>query len=189
MKSILLNLLWIILGVMALIVIVFLLRVFFKRLHCRFSIRRHCRKHGLTFRAAHPLWWLGSRYLKGCDFIIEGNNEVLAVKLFGCFWPLKSLILREYGEYCFRAHANLFKFILDVFDGYPHPLPEYRFPEPGSKPQRNMLLICPAPLDMHLQPSSGVEEVTGPGDVLRGMELASLPHLLRIAENTNRVSR
>jgi len=168
--------------VIALIVGCMCIRLFFKRVRCLFAIRRLCRKQGLTFRAGHPLWWLGSRYLKGCDFAIEGEKEIIAVKFFGCFWPLKTLIFREWGEYFFRAHSTFLKPLLDVFDGYPHTLPAYRFPEAGGKPQRSMLLINPYPLDVRLQPSSGVEDVTGPGDMLRGMELANLPHLLRIAE-------
>lgn len=158
------------------------LRCFFKRLKLWFSIRLLCRKTGLTLRA-RPLWFLGSRYFKGVDFTLEGAETIFAVKLFGCLWPLKTLILQEHGEYFFRAHSAFLKPFLDVFDGYRHAVPAYRFPESGTKAQRNILLINPSPLDMLQQPSSGPERVTGSGDMFRGMELASLPHLLRIAEN------
>ena len=176
------GLIYFVLIVLALIVGVMGFRLFFKRVRCLVSIRRLCRKKGLIFRACHPLWFLGSRYWKGCDCLIEGAEEIIAVKCFGCFWPLKKLVFREHGEYFFRAHSTFLKPLLEIFDGYPHALPAYRFPAPGEKRQRNMLLINPSPLDMCLQPSSGVERVTGAGDLLRGMELASLPHLLRIAD-------
>lgn len=158
------------------------LRCFFKRLKLWFSIRLLCRKTGLTLRA-RPLWFLGSRYFKDLDFTLEGAETIFAVKLFGCLWPLKTLILQAFGAYHFRAHSAFLKPFLDVFDGYCHMLPAYRFPEPGAKTQRNILLILPSPLEILLQPSSGPERVTGSGDMFRGMELASLPHLLRIAEN------
>ena len=110
--------------IIGLIILWALVRCFFKRLRCCMSIHLLCRRHGLTLRA-RPLWWLGSRYLRGIDCLIEGKDTVFAVKLFGCLWPLKSLILRERGEYFFRAHSAFLTAVLDVWDGYPHTLPDY----------------------------------------------------------------
>lgn len=180
------GLIYFVLIVIALIIAFACVRVFFKRVKCMFSIRSLCRKHGLTFRAGHPAWFLGSRYLKGCDFLIEGADAVFAVKLFGCFWPLKILIFRERGEYFFRARSAFLAPILEVFDGYPHVLPEYHFPEADGKEVRRVLLVNPMPLEIRFQPSSGLESISGTGDLLRGMEIASLSHLLRIAENCAR---
>lgn len=182
------GLIYFVLAVIGLIIIWASMRCLFKRLKCWLSIRRLCRRTGLRLHA-RPLWFLGSRYWKGIDFTLEGPDTVFSVKLFGCFWPLKTLVLQGRGEYFFRAHAAFLMHILDVFDGYPHTFPEYRFPEPGVKQQRNILLINPSPLDMLLQPSNGPECITGAGDMYRGMEIASLPHLLRIAENAARDGR
>lgn len=156
-------------------------RCFFKRLRCMLSIRRACRKGGLTLHA-RPLWWLGSRYLKNIDCLIEGAETIFAVKLFGCLWPLKSLILREHGEYIFRAHSAFLTAVLDIYDGYPHMLPAYRFPEGQGKEVRRMLLVCPMPLEILMQPSNGQEHISGTGDTIRGIEIANLSHLLRVME-------
>lgn len=177
------GLIYFVLIVIALILALTCLRSFFKRLRCRFSIRRLCRKHGLIFRAGHPAWFLGSRYLRGCDFTLEAADTLFAVKFFGCFWPLKALIFRERGEYFFRARSAFLAPLLDVFDGYPHALPEYRFPGAEGKEVRRILLVNPMPIEIRFQPSSGLESVSGTGDMLRGMEIASLSHLIRIAEN------
>ena len=168
--------------IIALIIACAVIRCFFKRLRCCLSIRRMCRRHGFTLQA-RPLWWLGSRYLRGIDCLIETPDTRFAVKLFGCLWPLKSLILRERGEYFFRAHSAFLKPLLDVIDGYPHTLPAYRIPEKADKEIRPILLINPMPLEILLQPSNGPERISGTGDMVYGMEIANLSHLLRVAEN------
>nr|MBR4279823.1 hypothetical protein [Clostridia bacterium] len=177
-------LIYTVLTILALIILWALVRCFFKRLLCGLSIRRTCRRAGLTLHAK-PLWWLGSRYLMRIDCLIEGRDAVFAVKLFGCLWPLKSLILRERGEYFFRAHSSFLAPLLDIIDGYPHTLPDYRIPE-ADKEVRPMLLINPMPLEILLQPSSGLERISGPGDQVFGMEIANLSHLLRVAENAGK---
>ena len=121
-------LIYFVLTAIGLIILWALVRCFFKRLRCCMRIRRMCRKSGLTLHVK-PFWWLGSRYLKGIDCLIEDKDTVFAVKLFGCLWPLKSLILRERGEYFFRAHSAFLTAILDGWDGDPHTLPAYRIPE------------------------------------------------------------
>lgn len=181
----LVNLIYALLIIIGLIIAWAYVRCFFKRLTCLVKIRRACRKHGLTMTVKHPFWFLGSRYARRCDLIIRGARDTFAVKLFGCLWPLKTLILRAYGEYIFRAHAAFLTAILDVYDGYPHPLPAYRTPAGTADNAFRLLLINPMPLAIHLQPSNGQEEVSGTGDVICGMEIANLSHLLRLLENAN----
>jgi hypothetical protein len=175
-------LIYFVLIIIGLIILWAFIRCFFKRLSCWFAVRRVCRKFGFTLQA-RPFWFLGSRYLKGIDFVIEAPTCTFAVKLFGCLWPLKSLILRERGEYFFRAHSAFLTAVLDVWDGYPHTLPAYRIPQETGKEVRPILLINPMPLEILLQPSSGLEHISGPGDKVFGLEIANLSHLLRIAEN------
>lgn len=177
------GLIYFVLIVIGLIIAWAYVRCLFKRLSCLVKIRRACRKYGLILTAKHPFWFLGSRYARRCDLIIRGPRETFAVKLFGCLWPLKTLILREYGEYIFRAHAAFLTAILDVFDGYPHPLPDYRVPDGKAEGIRRILLINPMPLAIHLQPNNGQETISGTGDHICGMEIANLSHLLRLMEN------
>ncbi len=163
-------------------------RCFFKRLACLMKLRRACREYGLTLTAKHPLWFLGSRYARRCDLIIQGPRETFGVKLFGCLWPLKILILREYGEYAFRGFSTYLKFIINFIDSWPHPLPEYHFALkranlPEDAPIRRILLVNPMPMAIHLQPNNGQEEISGIGDHICGMEIANLSHLLRLMEN------
>ena len=175
-------LIYFVLAVIGLLIAWAYVRCFFKRLRCYFSIRRLCRRCGFALKTP-PLWFLGSRYSRRCDCVIETPKTIFAVKLFGCLWPLKSLILRERGEYFFRAHAAFLMAILDVLDSYPHTVPEYRFPQAEGKEVRPILLINPMPLEILLQPSSGLERISGPGDQVYGMEVANLSHLIRIVEN------
>lgn len=180
------GLLILVLSIIALIIAWAYLRLIFKRLQVFFTLRRLCRGCGCTLQGTHPLWFLGSRYLKGCDCLIRTPRDAFAVKLFGCLWPLKSLILREYGEYIFRAHAAFLTAVLDVYDGYPHALTACRVPESAGDAVRRVLLINPLPLEILLQPSNGQEHVSGPGDFIQGMEIANLSHLVRIVENACR---
>lgn len=175
-------LIYFVLCIIGLLILWALVRCFFKRLRCAMRIRRLCRRNGLTLHA-RPLWWLGSRYLKRVDCLIEGRDILFAVKLFGCLWPLKSLILCEHGTYFFRAHSAFLTAVLDIYDGYPHTLPAYSIPAHADKEVRPVLLINPMPLETLLQPASGPERISGPGDRVFGLEIANLSHLLRIAEN------
>ena len=164
------------------------MRCFFKRLSCLVKISSVCRRYGLTLSVKHPLWFLGSRYARRCDLIIQGAQEAFGVKLFGCLWPLKILILREYGEYVFRGFSTYLKFIINFIDSWPHPLPQYKFALrranlPEDTPLRPILLVNPMPMAIHLQPNNGQEEISGTGDHICGMEIASLSHLLRLLEN------
>lgn len=181
-------LIYFVLLVIALIILWAYVRCFFKRVKCLISIRRMCRKNGFRLSVKHPLWFLGSRYARRCDCIIQTPGEVFGVKLFGCLWPLKQLILRAYGEYVFRGFSKFLGFILNFIDSWPHPLPAYRFSLPRARlpegtPVRRILLVNPMPMDILMQPNNGQEEISGTGDMICGMEIASLSHLLRIVEN------
>ena len=78
-------------------------------------------------------------------------------------------------------------FLFDAFDGTFRRLPEYDFSPgealAGGRTRRDILLLCPISMEVRFQPHSGREFVTGPGDNLFGMELASLSHLMRIVKN------
>ena len=119
--------------------------------------------------------------------MIETPQAVFAIKLFGVLHSARVLILRETGEYFFRRYASILMFIFDAFDGTFRRLPEYDFTAgeevARGRVRRDMLLLSPIPMEVRFQPHSGQESVTGPGDDLFGMELASMSHLVRLLEN------
>ena len=163
------------------------LRCLFKRLGCLLRLTRLCRRHGFTLQGTHPLWFLGSRRFRRCDCVIETPQTVFAIKLFGVLHSARVLVFRETGEYFFRRYASILMFLFDAFDGVFRRLPEYDF-TPGaevarSRIRRDILLLSPIPMELRFQPHSGQESVTGPGDDLFGMELASMSHLVRLLEN------
>ena len=154
--------LWLLVILGLFVIVLPAVRCVFKRLSCAARLSSLCRKHGLTLHGAHPLWFLGTRFSR-------------------------VLVFRETGEYFFRRYSNILMIIFDAFDGAFRPLPEYDFSRAerfaAGKPRRDVLLLCPIPMEIRIQPHSGQETVTGPGDTLFGMELASLSHLLRVVEN------
>lgn len=166
------------------------LRCLFKRIGCAMKLQRLCRRTGASLQGTHALWFLGSRRSKGCDCIISTPGQVFAIKLFGVMRSGRILVFRETGEYFFRRNAAILHFIFNAFDGAFRRLPEYDFSEgeviAGGRTRRDVLLLNPIPMEVRFQPHSGQESVTGPGDDLFGMELASLSHLVRIVENAVR---
>ena len=163
-------------------------RCFCKRLSMLLRLRALCRKKGHELRGTHPFWFLGSRYGKRCDCFILTPSGVFGIKLFGVLRGLKALIFGGYGLFFFRPLNSFPLFQLDFFDTGHHRMPEYDFarglnPEWRSQPVKPILLINPIPAEIRLQPASGPESISGPGDVVDGMELASLSHLLRLLEN------
>lgn len=163
------------------------IRFVFKRMNCARKLKKLCLKLGYPLHRMHSFCFFGSRRAKRCDFVIETPSQVFAVKLFGVLHTSRVLVFRETGEYFFRRYSSILLFIFDVFDGAFRRMPEYDFSRgeaiANGKPRRDILLLSPIPMEVRIQPHSGQESVTGPGDVLFDMELASLSHLLRILEN------
>ena len=163
------------------------IRLLFKRISCARKLRRLCRRRGFTLQGTHALWFLGSRRRKGCDFVLGTPSQVFAVKLFGMLRSARVLVFRETGEYFFRRYSSILLFIFDIFDGAFRRLPEYDFSRgeeaANGRTRRDVLLLNPIPMEIRLQPHNGKEAVTGPGDTLFGMELASISHLMRIVDS------
>ena len=179
--------LWILAVLAVILYVIPAIRCFFKRVSCAMKLRRLCRRLGFTLQGLHPFWFLGSRSCKGCDVAIETPTQVFAIKLFGVMHSSRVLVFRETGEYFFRRYASILMFIFNAFDGAFRRLPEYDFSRgealAAGRPRRDVLLLNPIPMEVRVQPHSGQEFVTGPGDELFGMDLASLSHLMRIVEN------
>lgn len=184
------TVLWILAICAILFYVIPAVRCVFKRLSCAGKLKRLCRRTGATLQGTHPMWFLGSRNRRKCDCIIETPAQVFAIKLFGVMHGGRVLVLRETGEYFFRRYASILLFIFNVFDGSFRRLPEYDFSSgeqvAAGRIRRDILLLNPIPMEVRIQPHSGQESVTGPGDEIFGMELASLSHLVRIVENAVR---
>ncbi len=179
------------------ILIVFLyvipaIRCLFTRIGCAMKLRRLCRRLGFTLQGMHALWFLGSRSRKQCDVVIGTPSQVFAIKLFGVMHGGRVLVFRETGGYFFRRYASILLFIFNAFDGAFRRLPEYDFSKgeefAAGRARRDILLLNPIPMEVRFQPHNGQEFVTGPGDDIFGMELASLSHLVRIVENVARAA-
>ena len=178
-------------GIVAVIALFPYIRCFFKRLKCVYKIKRLCRNKNYKIHATHPLWFLGSKHTKKCDFYIETANEVFAVKMFGMPRRLSILILKENGEYFIRSFIALISYgggIRFPINGKPKPMPAYNFrhkyrDEWEIKTPRRVLLVNPASMEFKRQPHHGGEVTVGAGEIVNGMEIDSLPRLLGDLEN------
>lgn len=161
------------------------LRCLIKRLQLRHKLNRLCTKRNIPLRGTHRFWHLGRRNAPSCDFSLEHDGELLAVKLFSVRRKSHTLVfLPREGRYALRRKKSVLYASINwlhlPFLADSHPLPAYRFdvPNPQGLPQRNLLLIHPACGDILL--ADGKEEVIlGNGDLVNDMELTSLSHLLK----------
>lgn len=178
-------------GIAAVIALFPYIRCFFKRLKCANKIKRLCRNKNYKIHATHPLWFLGSKHTKKCDFYIETANEVFAVKLFGMPRRLSILILKENGEYFIRSFIALISYgggIRFPINGKPKPLPVYDFrykyrDEWEIKTPRRVLLVNPVSMEFKRQPQHDSEVIVGAGDIVNGMEIYSLSRFLGYLES------
>ena len=178
-------------GIAAVIALFPYIRCFFKRLKCANKIKRLCQNKNYKIHATHPLWFLGSKHTKKCDFYIETANEVFAVKLFGMPRRLSILILKENGEYFIRSFIALISYgggIRFPINGKPKPMPAYNFrykyrDEWEIKTPRRVLLVNPVSMEFKRQPQHGSEVIVGAGDIVNGMEIYSLPRFLGYLES------
>ena len=181
---------WLLVALLVLLYVIPAIRCLIKRISCAMKLKGLCRRTGATLQGTHPLWFLGSRNCRKCDCVIETPTQVFAIKLFGVMHGGRVLVFRETGEYFFRRYASILLFIFNAFDGAFRRLPEYDFSRgeaiAAGRTRRDVLLLNPVPMEVRIQPHSGQEFVTGPGDDLFGMELATLSHLMRIVENAAR---
>lgn len=182
--------LWLLAALAMFVYVIPAIRCILKRVGCALKMRRLCRRMDLRLQGLHPLWFLGSRRCRRCDCAIVTPSQVFAIKFFGVLHSSRVLVFRESGDYFFRRYSSILLFIFDIFDGSFRRLPEYDFSKAEEltdrRTRRDILLLNPIPMEVRVQPHSGQEFVTGPGDDLFGMELASLSHLMRIVENAAR---
>jgi len=160
------------------------LRCLVKRLQLRHKLNRLCAKKNIPLSGTHRFWHLGRRTAPSCDFSLEHDGELLAVKLFSVRRKSHTLVfLPREDRYALRRKKSILyasvSWLHLPFLADSHPLPAYRFdvPNPRNLPRRNLLLIHPACGDILL--ADGKEEtILGSGDRIGDMELISLSRLL-----------
>lgn len=182
----------ILIGIAALIILLPYIRLLFKRLTCMRKLKKLCRKKGHHLHATHPLWFLGDKRSQNCDLYIETASEVYAVKLFGLPRKRSALIIKENGDYMIRNHIAMLSHgggYIAPFDSKSKPMPAYDFryhyqDEWEIKTPRQILLVNPTAMEIRRLQQHGREVIAETGDIIGGMELFTLSHLLKALEST-----
>ena len=187
---------FVLIGIVALVILFPFIRCFFKRLVCAVKIKRICKRKNLVVHPTHILWFLGSKRGKNCDFYIETPTQVLAIKLFGAPRRLSILTFKENGNYFFRSYVALLSYGAGFhipIDGREKKMPNFDFryqceKDWYEKKTRNVLLANPTPMEFRYQPLHGAESIISVGEVVNGMQIYSLQHLLKELENKSQTS-
>lgn len=188
MEGVLIMEFWIFLLCVIAVFLVFpYLRCLVKRLICLRKLSRICHQKQFALHGVHPLWFLGSKWGRVCDCYIETPNEIYAVKLFGMPRRLTVLLVRESGEYIVRSFIAILPHVRFTLHSRPRVMPIYDFHAKFSdaweiKTPHHVLLLHPTSMEIRRQPQRGPEVIVGNGDVINGMEIASLPGLLGALE-------
>lgn len=165
-------------------------RIFFKRLKFRSKVLKKCREKGLTLQATHRFWFLGGKNGKKCDFFIETEEELLAVKLFCIPRHRRVLLFTDDNKFFVRRFFRHMSInggfavnLLDIVEGEEETFPEYKFdcsgmPVAESKPLRKLLLVNPIPMDIRIKPKRQEEYSIFPGEMIGDMEFMNMSGLL-----------
>ena len=171
------------------VLILFYLRFFIKRILFFFRLRSACKKNGYRILPCKKMWLLGSRKDTRCDFHIVSDKEVLSIKFFDAPIKMCDLHFHENGLYFFKYIIPLYRFC-PPFEGHLKELPVYDFncePEDPFKNQKrsNILLCHPSPNEVRANLRSG-QLVLSPGDEIphTGIVLFSAKALLTYLEHS-----
>jgi len=173
-------------GIILLVVMYPYIRCFRKRWKCFRKVKRFCKKQKYKLHATHKFWFLGRKCDKACDFYIETDKDVYAVKLFSMLHRTSMLIFREDGTYLIRRFMGVL-WIRFFWNSKLIPLVGYDFrhrfkDEWRLKTPHNILLINPISMDIFRQYINGYEDAVGVGDELYGMKIFSLSRFLEYAD-------
>ena len=166
-------------------------RCFVKRISMRHRLARICLRKGYSIHGTHPLWWLGHKRGRACDFYIETSVHILSVKLFGLKRRTDTLVFTRDGCWFLRrfvAFASQIAILLRIpIEGHKHKIPDYDFRrhfrmEWEIKSPKNILLIYPTCLEIIHQPIHGSEVIIGASDVVNGTEIYSMSRLLGLLD-------
>lgn len=101
---------WIIIGCAAAVLILFpYVRFVVKRISFAVRVKKACREHNYTFRAAHPLWILALNNSGHADLYCESNfdERVYAVKLVGAPHRMMTLYFIDGERYRWKREIPL----------------------------------------------------------------------------------
>ncbi len=151
-----------------------------------------CKKQALTLHPTYPLWMLGGKHGSSCDFYIESENEIYAVKLFGAARKSSVLVFDEGRTYRFRKFMAIptFSVFTYSFDGKKKPFKAYDLRKNfrsawENKATHNILLLHPVCREVHYQPERGKGRILGNGDGLYEFEISDLSGLLARLRSCN----
>lgn len=178
-------------GVLAFIALFCSARCLFVRLIGLGKIKRICKTKGYKLHPAHKLWAFGSKQSSKCDFYIETDNEVLAVKLFGMPRKRSVLIVNENGEYVIRSYIVVFSYspgCRTPFDSKPKRIPAYDFRYKYKegwehKNLQRVVLVTPEPIELIHRRENGGDVLVGSSMGVRGIEYYCSSCFIKYLEN------
>ena len=178
---------WIfVLAVLGVILLFPYLRFFLKRVRLYGSLRVLCKTKNYRIHATHPLWMFGRNGRTDCDFCIETDSAVYAVKLFRTKYRSTHLIFTENGNWFIRFFSVHFahgSHVAMPIDSKPRCMHAYNFKTNYAdawykKIFLPVLLINPVCREVKRQNARGDEETIGSGDTVGGMFVYSLSRFL-----------
>ncbi len=181
------QLLLFMLSVVLIILSIPYIRCLIKRIVMVFRLTSVCKKHGHTLHPAHPLWMFGNRYGSACDFHIETEDRIYAVKLFEVPYKSSTLVFDEGGMYFSRYNLRLTSPIGATaslaIPGRKRYFRDYSFrngvrDEWMAKTPQSILLLNPTCFEIHLRQNGGHECPIFVGESVYDFKVESLSHLL-----------
>lgn len=101
---------WITIGGIALVLVMLpYLRFIGKRISFAARVKKACRQHNYTFKAAHPLWIFALNNSGHADFYCESNfdERVYAVKIFGAVHRMTTFYFIDGKKYQWKREIPL----------------------------------------------------------------------------------
>ena len=172
--------------------IFFALRFLIKRTVMTVRIKRFCRRQDARLVKCNPFWWLGGKNGGGCDFYIETEKDIFAIKLFGAMRRQSNLCFTWDGRFLIRSFVGIVGGtgqVIYTLNGKKKPLPAYDFRyrfENGweLKNPHQILLVHPVCMEIRYVERSGDERILGTGEFIGDMEIQTLSGLLGMINET-----
>ena len=137
-------------AVVALLALYPYLRFIFKRIISMKKIKRLCLERGYRIHETGRFTIFSTNRAKGCDFYIETEKEIYAIKLFGVLRRRCSLVIKENGDYFIRGYIVILSYAANLnfpVDRRLKHMPEYDFEYKYNgecqKPLKRVLLLNP----------------------------------------------
>jgi len=180
-----------VLGIAIFLLCIPYIRFFFKRIQLYIKIKRVCAKKKYKFHKNGYLWFLRTKNMQNCDFYIETQSEVYAIKLFGVLKRFsQTLIFTDENEYYIRSYTaipTLSGGFRIPTDGKINKMLKYNYRyhyknEWEIKNPINVLLINPVPHEIRKQCKDESETILGNGDVVHNAQIYSLSGFITLLE-------